>query len=145
MGEIITGIILILLATLEARFPSILFPSFFLAIYILWVLKSKIRTSHIMLVSFALGIVLDAIDTSHVWLYPFLMPLAAELMIQIKLKVNLTLSPLRITVFTMFAFLLFLPLLLYYNLKIGLILLRSFFTALVIEGVLILLWKGELN
>ncbi len=145
MGEIITGIILILLATVEARFPSVLFPSLFLAIYILWVLKAKMRTSHIIFVSFALGIVLDAIDTSHVWLYPFLMPLVAELIIQIKHKVNLTLSPLRITVFTFFVFLLFLPLILYYNLAPGLVFLRSLFTAIVIEGVLLLLWRGELN
>ena len=145
MGELITAIILILLATVEARFPTVLSPSIFLAIYILWVLKARMRTSHIIIVSFALGIVLDAIDTSHVWLYPFLMPLSAELIIQIKQKVNLTLSPLRITLFTVFVFLLFLPLILYYNLAIGPVILRSIFTALVIEGVLILLWRGELN
>ena len=145
MGEIITAIILILLATMEARFPTLLAPSVFLGIYILWVLKSKMRTSHIIALSFALGIVLDAIDTSHVWIYPFLMSFASELILQIKQKVNLTLSPLRIILFTAFVFFLFLPLLLYYNLAVGFVFLRSVFTAILIEGALIVLWRGELS
>ncbi len=145
MIEIITAIVLILLATFEARFPSIVMPSMFLAVYILWVLKSRIRLSHIILVSFVLGIILDAIDTSHVWLYPFFMPFSAWVIEQVKLKMNLTLSLVRMLVFTIFSFILLFPIFLYYNLSFVYVLLKSFGTAIVIEGVLVLLWRGELK
>ena len=145
MIEFITAIVLILLATFEARFPSIMMPSIFLTVYVLWVLKSKMKISHIIVVSFVLGIVLDAIDTSHVWLYPFFMPLSAWLIDQVKLRMNLTLSPVRILVFSVFSFILLFPIFLYYNLSFLYVFLKAFGTALVIEGVLILLWRGELK
>ena len=145
MIEFITAIVLILLATFEARFPSIMMPSIFLTVYVLWVLKSKMKISHIIVVSFVLGIVLDAIDTSHVWLYPFFMPLSAWLIEQVKLRMNLTLSPVRILVFSVFSFILLFPIFLYYNLSFLYVFLKAFGTALVIEGVLILLWRGELK
>ncbi len=145
MGEIITAIILILLATVEARFPSIMLPSLFLSVYVLWVLKSRMRQSHILLVSFVLGVVMDAIDPSHVWLYPFFMPFSAWMMLQVKLKMNLTLSPVRIVIFTILAFILLLPIYLYYNLSFVFVFLKSFGTAVIIEGVLLLLWRGELS
>lgn len=145
MGEIIIGIVFILLATFEARFPTILFPSIFIVFYILWIIKTKTQTSHIILLSFILGIVLDSIDTSHVWLYPIILPFATEVLFQIKQKVNLSHSLLRLTVFTLLILIIFFPHLLYYDLPIGTIFLRSLLTAIVIEGVLILLWKGELS
>ncbi len=145
MIEFITAIVLILLATFEARFPSIMMPSIFLTVYVLWVLKSKMKISHIIVVSFVLGIVLDAIDTSHVWLYPFFMPLSAWLIEQVKLRMNLTLSPVRILVFSVFSFILLFPIFLYYNLSFLYVFLKALGTALVIEGVLILLWRGELK
>jgi len=145
MSEILTAIILLLLATIDARFPFILFPSLFLTVYILWLIRSKMRISHILLVSFILAITLDAMDTSHIWLYPFFMPIVAYITTLIKQRVNLTLPPVRVVVFTILVFILFLPLFLYYNLSIQIMFLRSILTAFVIEGVLLLLWKGELG
>lgn len=145
MGEIIIFLILLLLSAIEAKFPFMLFPSLFLTVYIVWVIKTNLRVSNILFISFILGICLDALDTSHVWLYPFFMPIMAEVMIQVKQRVNLTRSFVRIIVFTTFVLILFLPILFYYNIPVSIIFFRSLLTGLLIEGVLVLLWKGELE
>ncbi len=145
MIDLLVILILILLATFEARFPSLLLPSVFLIAYILWILKSRMRFSRILFISFFMGIILDAADISHVWLYPFFMPFTAWLIREVKLKINLSLSPVRVLVFTLFCFIMLLPVFLYYSISFLSILIKSFITAFFIEGVLVLLWRGELE